>query len=355
MVIVNMVNIVASVTFVTAPRPLGGFDLGGIAAGTAIAWGTGAILMLLALLRGLGGIRLHTHRLQPHWRTIRRVIRVGVPAQLESVGHWLGNFLVLVIVGRMARVLVVPAAMGAHIITIRIEAISFLLSVALGTVAATLSGQYLGLGDPARARRAVCICWVLGAAVMGAAGVVFMAVPDWLVWIVTDEPELLARTPPLLIISGPIQAFFATNLVLAFAMRGAGDTRATMLMTFTCTYLIRVPLAYVLGLTFGLGLNGLWIGLCIEHVIRALIFAVRFLHGGLGEGEGAMGKSRVASRDRDCSRPVTHDSPTLDQSSSCFGLNWVATCCWMLSGTGSKWLNSMAKEPWPPVTLLSWL
>ena len=280
MVIVNIVNIVASVTFVTAPGPLGGYDLGGVAAGTAVAWGTGAVLMLLVLLRGLGGIRLHTHRLRPHWHTIRRVIRVGVPALFESVGHWLGNFLVLIIVGRMARILVVPAAMGAHIITFRIEAVSFLLGVALGTAAATLSGQYLGLGDPERARRAVCICWALGAAVMGAAGILFMAVPHWLVWIVTDEPELLALTPPLLIISGPIQVFFATYLVLAFAMRGAGDTRATMIMTFSCTYLIRVPLAYVLGLTFGLGLKGLWIGLCIEHVIRGLIFAARFLHGG---------------------------------------------------------------------------
>ena len=44
-----------------------------------------------------------------------------------------------------------------------------------------------------------------------------------------------------------------------------------------------------------------------------------------------------------------------DQTVCSAGLAAATICCWTLAGTGSKWLNSMVKLPWPPVTDLSWL
>ena len=83
-------------------------------------------------------------------------------------------------------------------------------------------------------------------------------------------------------------------------MRGAGDTRTVMMLTWLSTYGIRVPLAWLfsgveiplpgggvipnpapLQANFDLSpLAGLWCALCAELVIRFLIFLARFLHGG---------------------------------------------------------------------------
>ena len=43
---------------------------------------------------------------------------------------------------------------------------------------------------------------------------------------------------------------------------------------------VRLPAAWLLGVYFGYGLAGIWMGLCGELVVRAGLFLSRFLHGG---------------------------------------------------------------------------
>ncbi|MEE9211883.1 MAG: MATE family efflux transporter [Phycisphaeraceae bacterium] len=277
MVAVNVINIAASVLFVYGPAPIGGHGVAGIAAGTLVAWIIGAILIMGVLIRGNGIVRLRLLRLRPHRHTLHRIMGVGVPSLVESVGGmWLGNFLVLMIVGSLA----IPGAIGAHMIAIRVESLSFLPGFALGIAAATLVGQYLGLGDPHRARQATHLCWAMGVVLMGLLGVAFYLVPQAFVRLMTDAPPLMAMSPTLIRVCGPIQVFFATQLVLAAAMRGAGDTRMTMLMTAGSTFLVRLPAVYLLGVVFGYGLTGVWFALCGELVLRGVLFAWRFQHGG---------------------------------------------------------------------------
>lgn len=69
-------------------------------------------------------------------------------------------------------------------------------------------------------------------------------------------------------------------MVLREAIRGAGDTRWAMAINWGSTFLVRVPLAYVVGYVMGHGLVGVWVVLCGEIVVRSLLLLGRFLHGG---------------------------------------------------------------------------
>ncbi len=276
MAVVNTVNIVASILFVFGPAPWGGHGVGGIAAGTVIAWAAGLTLILFALLRDWGAIRLHPHRLWPHWTTLRRLIRVGMPAMFERVGGmWVANFLVLMVVGGIGS----EGLIGAHMIAIRIESLSFLSGFALSTAAATLTGQYLGLGQPDQARRAATLCWKYGAIFMGLLGVAFTVAPDAFARIITSNPVVVEHSLTPIRICGPIQVFFATQMILGGALRGAGDTRAAMWITTLSMFLLRLPGVYIAGVWLGLGLNGIWVVLCSELVLRGVFFGTRFLRG----------------------------------------------------------------------------
>lgn len=277
MVAVNITNIIASVSFVYAPAPIGGHGVAGIAMGTAVAWTLGACIVCYVLISGTAPIRLRLIRLRPQRQTARRIIRVGLPTLAESSGMWLGNFAVLMIVGRIQAG---GGLVGAHMIAIRLESVSFLPGMALGIAGATLAGQYLGAGRPDRARQAVLLCWALGAGLMSLVGIAFLVIPQWLTSIISDTPLHLEMVPPLLRIAGVIQIFFATYMVLSQALRGAGDTMATMIMSYASTFLVRLPAAYILAISMELGLWGLWLGLCGELVVRGTLFAIRFLRGG---------------------------------------------------------------------------
>ncbi|MEX2671844.1 MAG: MATE family efflux transporter [Phycisphaeraceae bacterium] len=276
MLLVNGVNVPLSVLLVFGPEPIGGWGVAGIAIGTAVAWVVGAGLILIVLLRGNGVIRLHRHRLRPHGHTLKRIVRVGVPSLVESSGMWIGNALVAMIIGRLAA----EAALGAHIIAIRVEALAFLPAMAIGTAAATLTGQYLGLGDPHRAKQAAGLCWAFGMVMSFVMGTLFVLFPEQLARMLTDEPELYELAAPLIFIVGPVQLFFGTYLIFSQALRGAGDTKAAMALTYFSTFGLRLPGVWLLGVHYDMGLYGVWIALCGELVVRGLLFGGRFLQGG---------------------------------------------------------------------------
>jgi putative MATE family efflux protein len=277
MLIVNAINVGVSWLLVFGPEPFGGHQVAGIAAGTVIAWSIGALIVIGVLLRGGAMFKLHRHRIRPHWHTLKRILRVGVPNLIESAGGtWLATFIVLIFVGWLPG----EGLVGAHMMAIRIESYSFQPGFAFGVAASTLVGQYLGLGDPQRAAKAIGLSWGFAVGLMGAVGIVFIAMPQPLTWIFTNEPTLIENTVPLVRICGTIQIFFATYLVVSFALKGAGDTKMAMKLTYSSVFLVRVPAAYILAFPMGWGLIGIWLALCGDLVVKSMLFAWRYFHGG---------------------------------------------------------------------------
>lgn len=279
MLAVNVINTFVSWLLVLGPEPFGGHGVAGIAAGTTTAWTLGGLIVLGVLIRGKLPIRLRARRLRPHWHTMKRIVRVGIPSAVENSGMWVGNALVGYIVGLIATSEGVVGLMGAHIIAIRVESISFLPGVAMGTAAATLAGQYLGLGAPHQAKKAAVLSWMVAAALMTILGAIFIGFPEQLTWLISPEPDLYVPAADLVYICGYVQFFFASYIVLSSAVRGAGDTRSPMVITYAITFLVRLPAAYVIGYVLGYGLEGVWIALCGELALRGLVYIAWFYYG----------------------------------------------------------------------------
>ena len=327
MAVVNVVNVFASWSLLgvdlVRTRIVGGeavsemvsanpfsanLGIAGIAWGTVIGEFVGAAIVLGLLARGSSVVRLKRHRLRPHWHTMRRLVAVGFPNFLETLGMWAGNFLIILMVGWLTVTAGAGLAadgtaaagglMGAHIVAIRIEAFSFMPGFAMGAAAATLAGQYVGAGSPTSARRAVKRCVIVTVCVMGAAGLLFLIAPREVTVLITGQPTHLEIVPRLIFISGLVQVPFGISIVLRSALRGAGDAKVVMWITWITTYAIRLPLAYAfsgvdipLPRWMGGGMIDnpfhdspslwlLWVGLCAEILFRAAIFGGRYLHGG---------------------------------------------------------------------------
>ncbi len=277
-----------------------GFDLGilGVALGTLAGDIAGSLVVLRMALSGTWGIRLRRRRMRPHWITIKRLVRLGIPNFLETFGMWAGNFVVIVFVGWMG-----AGLLGSHMIAIRIEALSFLPGFAMGIAAATLAGQYLGARRADLAKKAVLVCTGVAVVVMGGLGAAFMLIPEHLVAAISTQEVHLENTPDLLFICGIVQIPFALSIVMRQAMRGVGDVKVAMALTWISTYVIRLPLAFFLSgvditrvtetggevvrtvlienpSPLDWGIRGLWIGLCIDLFLRGVLFTGRFVQGG---------------------------------------------------------------------------
>lgn len=310
MIIVNITNLAAAWTLAVRLN----MGVAGIGLGTAIAHAVGAVVILGFHARGASGVVLRLRRLRPHAVTLYRLLRLGLANFFETFGMWVVNMLTMMMVGWMSAAAARAGSatsqgdagglLGAHIFAIRIEAFSFLPGFAIGMAAGALCGQYLGAGAPALARRAVLRCVTLAAGIMSVAGLLLLLLGPVVVPLLSQQPAHRALVPELLLITGLAQGPFAVAIVLRSALHGAGDLRAVMILTWISQWGLRLPLAYAISgvdvplpawlwrgpdggpvvidnpFPFDLGLSGLWIGLCIEIVIRAALFSLRFANGG---------------------------------------------------------------------------
>lgn len=290
---VNVVNVVSSWLLsgvdlragggvLANPVPLdpAAWGVWGIAAGTALSYVVGGVATLVVMRRGVKDLRLEWSDLGLSRHMSWRITRVGVPNFLEGLAMWGSSLFLMGFIGSVSRGAGQgqPAAglVGAHMITVQWEAFSFLPGFAMGIAAGALAGQYLGAGNPRMARRAIWTCTLIGMAIMGAMGVLFMTGGAWLTRVISTEPVHLEEVPRTLFACGAVQVFFALGMTLRQGLRGVGDTRWIFLITVGSIYLVRLPLAWLLGVHLGQGLAGIWWGLSLELVVRGLLFLWRF-------------------------------------------------------------------------------
>ena len=278
MVIVDIVNMVCSFALTRGwwGLPVMGFT--GIAAGTIIAYVVGGVLDFMVVWFGTSGARLYLHRLPPHWHTIRRLFKIGVPTGVEGLLSWLANFGVIAVINRMDPT---NDSSAAHINTVRLESISFLSGLAFATAAATMVGISLGRNDSARATRSALLAFAAGGALMTLCGILMVTLGRYPAeWLSPNEPHIIDLTTRCLRITGTIQIGFAAALIFGGAMRGAGDTLAVMIISLVSVIGLRFTGVIFVGLWLHAGLAAVWMVLAGELFLRGTLIFMRFLQGG---------------------------------------------------------------------------
>ena len=168
---------------------------------------------------------------------------------------------------------------AAHQIALRADSVAFMPGMGFAVAATTLIGQNLGAHQPEVARRAGWLTIYLCVGMMSAIGVLLFSFAVPIVGFFTTEPEVIAEGAKVMRLMAFAMPFMATARVAAGALRGAGDTRYVMWGTGISIWVARLGLAYVCVNILGWGLIGAWVGMGADHVVRALIFGVRYKFG----------------------------------------------------------------------------
>lgn len=181
-------------------------------------------------------IFLRLRDMAPNWHTIYRILAIGLPQAIEVGGIWLIQLYVLRTISRLG-----DAAVGAHNIAIRIESMSFLPGFAIGMAGAALVGQYLGSGSVRLALETVRKCVRYSVLFMGAMGIIFFFFPAIFVHIFAgDSAQLMSVAVPVVQVFLLAEPFYAAMLMIKMSLRGAGDTRRVMYVSYGCMGFFRV-------------------------------------------------------------------------------------------------------------------
>lgn len=256
----------------------GSFGFVGIAWGTAVSHTLGSLLVLTVLFRGRFGLKLTLAHLVPDFSLLYRLLRVSVPAAVDSLSTAAGQLWFLTIVNALGDI-----ASAAHGIAIRCEGLGYLSGAAFGVAAMSLVGQNLGAKQPGHAARDAWTALAGGAVVMSLMGVVFYGFAPELLRCFSPEENrdalITAGVPALRLVAFAMPAV-ACTIIITSSLRGAGDTRVPVLFTWLGFLCVRIPLAYYLtSPSVGLGLIGAWWAMFADLYVRAALLLVRFASG----------------------------------------------------------------------------
>jgi len=203
---------------------------------------------------------------------LRKALNVGIPVGLQ-MGAEVGVF---ALVGLLAARLGALSA-AAHQVAIALASFTFCAAVGVGMAGTVQVGRAVGARDTPGARRAGLMAFASGTCVMGISAIAFWVAPGWLARILSDSPEVVAASVPLLAVCAVFQLSDGVQGVGSGVLRGVGDTRFAFLANVGGHYLVGLPLAILLGLHFGWGVIGLWWGLCAGLTAVAAALLTRFV------------------------------------------------------------------------------
>jgi putative MATE family efflux protein len=287
---VAILNVPLSWAFFYGLGPLPALGFVGIAMGTGVSHALGGLVVLSVLVRGRAGLRLDLRMLRPDFSLLRRLLRVSVPAAADSLSVSVGQLWFVSIVNNLD-----DAAQAAHGIALTWEALGYFSGVAVGTAGMALVGQALGARAPHRAAHAGWTAFALGGGLMVAMGALFFTLAPAMFALFCpypgQRPIIEAGVPVLRLVAFGMPAL-ASCLILTYSLRGAGDTRVPVLISWAGFFAVRIPLAYLLTseqLDLGalgtlpgasLGLFGAWLAMFADLQVRGILTLWRFATGG---------------------------------------------------------------------------
>lgn len=164
---------------------------------------------------------------------------------------------------------------AAYRILINLESISYMPAVGISIAAATLTGKALGENDPELAYSTGRQSTVLGLVWGVFMGIMFLAFLNLWPKLFTNDPGVIKIIIPVLGLSALLQPFLNAMLVMSGVLRGSGNTRTVMQLSFLRVWLINVPLAYILIRIMEFDLKGAWYAELISYTLFCTIMYMK--------------------------------------------------------------------------------
>jgi len=285
-IISNVVNVIGNFFLIFPSRnisligmevfvPGAGMGVAGAALATSVSRGLAGLLMVIKLYGRNSVIKPELRGTYlPDIKVLKRILHVGLPSAVERITLSLGQVLFTRIVAGLGTI-----QLAAHHIAIVAEAISYMPGFGFSIAATTLVGQMLGAGRPQKAEVYGKETLKLGVLVMSVMGIVFLVFPGFLMRIFTNDPEVIGYGVVCLRIIALCQPFFASTMIQAGALRGAGDTRWPLYITIICMWGVRLLTAWFFVYVLDLGLMGAWFGMALDFIARGILMFIRFNRG----------------------------------------------------------------------------
>jgi MATE family multidrug resistance protein len=201
---------------------------------------------------------------------IYEVMKIGVPVAMQYIFE-IGAFAIAALmagkIGAMEQ--------AAHQTAITFAAMTYMIASGIASAATIKVGNSYGRKNYARIQNFTRVSYHLVIVFMLFFALVFTVFNQYLPYIITSDAAVVSLAAQLLIIAGVFQLFDGTQVVGLGTLRGMGDVKIPTLITFVAYWIVGLPVAYLLGIQFNIGVKGIWYGLTLGLLTSSVLLYFR--------------------------------------------------------------------------------
>lgn len=270
-ILMNMINIIGNAILINglfkAPR----LGIVGAAISTNFSKCIGLIAVTIILIKKVD-IKISLKYLKPFpIDTIKKLLFIGLPSGGESLSYNLSQMIILKVVNIFGTSVIATRVYGNMLANV-----CYVYSLAIGQATQVVIGYLIGAGREDEVENRVWSVSVISLVVSLVVTILIYFNSDAVFGIFSKDPVVLALGKKIIFIEIFLEIGRAINIVMTKCLIAAGDVYYPVLTTLTFSWVVAVGGSYILGVKLGLGLQGVWLAMMMDELIRAVIFAIRF-------------------------------------------------------------------------------
>lgn len=274
-IISNVVNVILNYLLIEGHFGFPRLGVAGASLATIIGQFVAFVLGLAFVMKGDQYLHLRLKDgFKPDFHALKQILTIGMPAMLEQLLMRAGVIIYIKTIAGLGTL-----AYAVHQVCMNIQGMSFMNGQGFAVSATSLTGQSLGKNRPDMAHAYIHRTRRLGMSVSIILGIIFIFWGGNIVSLYNDDPSIIAQGAKIMMFVGFTQPLQSSQFILSGSLRGAGDTRATAIITFITVLLIRPFLAIYLINVWNMGLEGAWIAFIVDQTIRSGLVLLRYNSG----------------------------------------------------------------------------
>jgi multidrug resistance protein, MATE family len=266
-----LLNIFLNWIFISGHLGAPALGLTGAGLASFLAQSAGA-LMILAYVRYTPSV--HEWWSQPKWqsKSFREQLREGLPM---SAGYFAEGGAVA-IVGVMIGV-VSTIALAGNQIALSVSAVLYMLPLGMSAAVTIRVSQVMGAGEKHRIAAIGYAGLLIVSVWLSCFALLFMFAGEWISRLFVDDASIIAAAAAIFFVFGVTQLMDGVQSVSLGALRGMLDNTWPSIVSIIAYWLIALPLAWLIGITFNYGAAGVWAGFGAGLCVAAIVLLSRFL------------------------------------------------------------------------------
>ncbi|MGX1900496.1 MATE family efflux transporter [Thermolongibacillus altinsuensis] len=267
----NVLNVIGNYLFIFGPLGIPVLGVEGVALSTTVSRAIGLIVSFMILWKRMSTPLPLFRFASLSMGHIKNLLKIGIPSAGEHIAYNTSQMVITYFITILG-----TEALTTKVYAQNIMMFIFLFSVAISQGTQIIIGHFVGAQKYEEAYRRCLKSLRLAIVISIIIASIFSFFSDSLFAIFTNNERIIEVGGTLILLTIILEPGRSFNLVIINSLRAAGDVKFPVYIGIASMWGVSVPIAYILGIHFGLGLAGIWIAFIADEWLRGLLVLWRW-------------------------------------------------------------------------------